>query len=126
MKKLIFSLLLLGSLPIAMLMAQQPAPGAQSRLLFDDDGGAVQVVPVGHPRRDTPETRAAAVRVAQAAAARGPIIAIAVGAPYVLREMPGGATCVAVYGDDPASLRAAARALAGLITPQGLLPVSLA
>src|SRR5215469_14115806 len=45
MKKLIFSLLLLGSLPIAMLMAQQPAPGAQSRLLFDDDGGAVQVVP---------------------------------------------------------------------------------
>ena len=87
--------------------------------------GAVRVVPVGHPRRDTPETRAAAARAAQAAAAGGPIIAVAVGAPYVLSEMPAGATCLAVYGDDPASLRAAARALAGLITPQGTLPVSL-
>jgi len=89
------------------------------------DRGAVRVVPVGHPRRDTPETRAAAARVAHAAAAAGPLIAVATGAPYVLTEVPGRATCLAVYGDDPASLRAAARALAGLITPQGVLPVAL-
>jgi len=88
-------------------------------------GAAVRIVPVGHARRDTPETRAAAARVAHAAAATNPIIAVATGAPYVLTEMPPQATCLAVYGDDPASLRAAARALAGLITPQGVLPVSL-
>ncbi|HEV2439202.1 MAG TPA: hypothetical protein VGX97_03990, partial [bacterium] len=54
-----------------------------------------------------------------------PIIAVATGAPYILIEAPPRATCLAVYGDDPASLRAAARTLTGLITPQGVLPVSL-
>ena len=88
-------------------------------------GGAVRIVPVGHARRDTLETRAAAARVAQAAAATGPIVAVATGAPYVLTEVPPGATCLAVYGDDPPSLRAAARTLAGLIMAQGVLPVSL-
>ena len=88
-------------------------------------GRALCVVPVGHARRDTPETRAAAARVAHAAAATGPILVVATGAPYVLADVPPEATCLAVYGDDPASLRAGARALAGLITPQGTLPVSL-
>ena len=88
-------------------------------------GGTMRVVPVGHARRDTPETRAVAARVAQASAASGPIAAVATGAPYVLSEVPPQAACLAVYGDDPPSLRAAARALAGLITPQGALPVSL-
>jgi beta-N-acetylhexosaminidase len=88
-------------------------------------GAAVRVVPVGHPRRDTPETRAAAARVAHAVAAAGPLIAVATGAPYVLADIPPGATCLAVYGDDPSSLRAAARTLTGLVTPQGMLPVSL-
>ena len=87
--------------------------------------GAVCVVPVGHARRDTPETRAAAARVAHAAAAAGPVIAVATGAPYVLTEVPPQATCVAAYGDDPPSLRAAARVISGLIAPQGVLPVSL-
>ena len=90
------------------------------------DPGGVRVVPVGHARRDTPETRAAAARVAHAAAAAGPIIAVATGAPYVLTEVPPRATCVAAYGDDPASLRAAARLIAGLVTAQGVLPVPVA
>jgi beta-N-acetylhexosaminidase len=84
-----------------------------------------RVVPVGHARRDTPETRAAAARVARAAAAGGPIVAVATGAPYILADVPSEAACLAVYGDDPPSLRAAARALAGVITPGGVLPVSL-
>jgi beta-N-acetylhexosaminidase len=88
-------------------------------------GTAVRVVPVGHPRRDTPETRAAAARIAQAAAAAGPIIAVATGAPYILSDLSSEATCLAVYGDDPPSLRAAARVLSGLLTPQGVLPVAL-
>lgn len=88
-------------------------------------GRGVRVVPVGHARRDTPETRAAAARVAHAAAAAGPIAVVATGAPYVLAAVPPQAACLAIYGDDPASLRAGARALAGLVAPPGVLPVSL-
>lgn len=88
-------------------------------------GDGVLVLPVGHARRDTAETRTTAARVAQAAAETGPLVVIATGAPYVLADVPPQATCLAVYGDDPASLRAGARALAGLVTAQGVLPVSL-
>jgi beta-N-acetylhexosaminidase len=103
----------------------QKAAVFQATAAADAGAGTLRVVPVGHARRDTPETRAAAARVAQAAAATGPIAAVATGAPYVLDGLPPHATCLAVYGDDPPSLRAAARALAGLIVPQGVLPVSL-
>ena len=109
----------------ALRAAGREAPCVPVEAAGQTPAGAVLVVPVGHPRRDTPETRATAARVASVAAASGPLVVIATGAPYVLADVPPQATCLAVYGDDPPSLRAAARALAGLITPQGVLPVSL-
>ncbi|HYM68189.1 MAG TPA: hypothetical protein VEZ44_01215, partial [bacterium] len=60
------------------------------------------------------------------AAAGGPVAAVAVGVPYGLARLPRDVGCLAVYGADPASLRAAARVLAGTLQPRGRLPVTLA
>jgi beta-N-acetylhexosaminidase len=62
---------------------------------------------------------------ARAAQARGPTVVISAGAPYVLSAIPQECTCLAVYGGDPSSLRAASGVLIGRIRPQGRLPVTV-
>ena len=54
-----------------------------------------------------------------------PVAAVSVGVPYPLARFPQNVGCVAVYGADPPSLRAAARVLAGTLEARGRLPVTL-
>lgn len=60
-----------------------------------------------------------------AASRRGPTVAVATDVPYPLANVAAGCACLAVYGADPASLRAAAGALTGAIGAPGRLPVSV-
>lgn len=88
--------------------------------------GAALVVPINTgPGPAGAEARARIQSVVRAALSRGPVVAIATGAPYVLASVPEEAACLAVYGADPASLGAAARILAGTVQPRGSLPVTL-
>ncbi len=54
-----------------------------------------------------------------------PVAAVAVDVPYGLARLPRDVGCVAAYGWDPPSLRAAARVLTGSLAPRGRLPVTL-
>jgi CubicO group peptidase (beta-lactamase class C family) len=62
---------------------------------------------------------------AQVAAMKLPRILLSLGTPYALAAIPGVQAMLTSYGDDPASLQAVVRALAGDISPQGRLPVSI-
>ncbi len=55
-----------------------------------------------------------------------PLIAIAAREPYDASMLPGSATVVASYGDDPLALQAASEALLGVIRTRGKLPVEVA
>ncbi|WP_248961748.1 glycoside hydrolase family 3 protein [Sphaerisporangium perillae] len=54
------------------------------------------------------------------------VIVVSMGAPYELARLRGYDSALAVYSDGDASLRAAAKALTGALTPKGVLPVGLA
>ncbi|MFC4586445.1 glycoside hydrolase family 3 protein [Sphaerisporangium corydalis] len=54
------------------------------------------------------------------------VVVVSMGAPYELARLRGYDTALAVYSDGDASLRAAAKALTGALTPKGVLPVGLA
>ncbi len=85
---------------------------------------APTVVPIGAvPEDPSFPTRVHAVTLA--ASQRGPAVAVATDAPYVLSNVAPECACLAVYSADPASLRAAAGVLAGTICPQGRLPVTV-
>jgi beta-N-acetylhexosaminidase len=58
-------------------------------------------------------------------AADGRMILVATGTPYDLLACPDADAFVATYGQEPVTIAAAARALAGVLTPTGRLPVSL-
>jgi beta-N-acetylhexosaminidase len=58
-------------------------------------------------------------------AARRPVIVVANGNPYVIRDMPNVSTYIVTYGIDPGLEQAAARALAGAIPITGRSPISL-
>lgn len=53
------------------------------------------------------------------------LVVVGIGSPYELAHLPPGSTYLAVYGPDPASLRAAARVLTGTLRPGGQLPVTV-
>jgi len=53
------------------------------------------------------------------------LVVVGIGNPYELAHLPEESTYLAVYGPDPASLRAAARVLCGVVRPGGRLPVTL-
>jgi len=55
----------------------------------------------------------------------GPVAAVSIGVPYGLARLPRDVGCIAAYGCDPPSLRAAARVLAGRLQARGRLPVTL-
>jgi beta-N-acetylhexosaminidase len=61
----------------------------------------------------------------QAGTQRVPRVLISLGTPYVLEALPTAEGLICTYGDDPASIAAAVRALAGDIYPRGKLPVSI-
>jgi beta-N-acetylhexosaminidase len=63
--------------------------------------------------------------VGQLAAAGAPVVAVSLGSPYVLRQIPGVAAFVAAWTDNDIIERAVARALLGLAPVTGHLPVSL-
>ncbi len=90
------------------------------------DRGSVLVVLLDEDRapRDAP-ARARIQGVTRLVLAHGPAVIVSVGVPYLLAEVPPEAACLSVYGSDPASLRAAARVLLGMLRPRGRLPVSL-
>ncbi|CAN7732477.1 beta-N-acetylhexosaminidase [Paenibacillus sp. LjRoot153] len=54
-----------------------------------------------------------------------PLVVVALRVPYDLLEFPDVATFVAAYESRPLALHSTARALLGMVTPQGRLPVSL-
>ncbi|MEW6045901.1 MAG: glycoside hydrolase family 3 C-terminal domain-containing protein, partial [Bacillota bacterium] len=54
-----------------------------------------------------------------------PVVVLALREPYDLGRMPEGPALMAVYGTAPASLQAAAEALAGRFLPGGRLPVTI-
>ncbi|MFC4531632.1 glycoside hydrolase family 3 protein [Sphaerisporangium dianthi] len=53
------------------------------------------------------------------------VVIVSMGAPYELARLRGYDAALAVYADGDASLRAAAKALTGALTPKGTLPVRL-
>jgi len=53
------------------------------------------------------------------------LVVVGLGSPYELLQFPQVATYLAAYGPDPASVRAAAKVLAGALAPAGRLPVAL-
>lgn len=53
------------------------------------------------------------------------LVVVGVGTPYELLRFPEVQTYLTTYGPDPASLRAAAKVLAGTLAPSGRLPVAL-
>ncbi|MDQ7843175.1 MAG: beta-N-acetylhexosaminidase [Armatimonadota bacterium] len=53
------------------------------------------------------------------------LVVVGIGSPYELLRFPEVSTYLAAYGPDPASVRAAAKALTGALTPSGRLPVAL-
>ena len=62
----------------------------------------------------------------QGLAARGtPVIAVSLGSPYVLGQIPGVSTFIAAWSDTPDVEFAVARALLGMAPITGTLPVSL-
>jgi beta-N-acetylhexosaminidase len=63
--------------------------------------------------------------VEQLAAGGVPVVAVSLGSPYVLRQIPGVAAFVAAWTDNDVIERAVARALLGLAPVTGHLPVSL-
>ncbi|MCW2877037.1 MAG: beta-hexosaminidase [Sphaerisporangium sp.] len=65
-------------------------------------------------------------RLVSAMAATGKkVVVVSMGAPYELSRLRGYDTALAVYSDGDASLKAAAKALTGALTPKGVLPVGL-
>lgn len=54
-----------------------------------------------------------------------PVAVVALREPYDLGRMPKGPALLATYGTAPASLLAAAEAIAGRLSPQGTLPVTI-
>jgi beta-N-acetylhexosaminidase len=53
------------------------------------------------------------------------LVVVSFGSPYVVRDLPPADTYICAYSEDPASQRAAARALRGEIPFRGKLPVTL-
>ncbi|HLW58349.1 MAG TPA: beta-N-acetylhexosaminidase [bacterium] len=83
------------------------------------------VVPLG----DLPGDRyspAAVAAIHHRALGPHPTVAVATGVPYPLGGFPAQAACLAVYGADPSSLRAAAAVLVGAGSAGGNLPVTVA
>jgi beta-N-acetylhexosaminidase len=60
-----------------------------------------------------------------ALAAQQPVVVIANGNPYVIRDFPNVPAYLVTYGIDPGLEQAAARALAGAIPITGTSPISL-
>jgi beta-N-acetylhexosaminidase len=83
------------------------------------------VLPLADASSSSQVTRDLIGNLARTAQARGPTVVISTGAPYGLSAIPGECACLAVYGSDPSSLRAASGVLAGRVRPQGRLPVTV-
>jgi beta-N-acetylhexosaminidase len=63
--------------------------------------------------------------VEQLAGGGAPVVAVSLGSPYVLRQIPGVAAFVAAWTDNDVVERAVARAVLGLAPVTGHMPVSL-
>jgi len=66
-----------------------------------------------------------ATLIGQMAAAGAPVLAVSLGSPYVLAQIPGVSSFLAAWSDTDPMERAVARALLGLAPVTGRLPVSL-
>lgn len=74
----------------------------------------------------TKDAGPAQARLLSAVAATGrKVVVVSMGAPYELTRLRGYDTALAIYSDGEASLKAAAKALRGALTPKGVLPVGL-
>ncbi|GAA3830220.1 glycoside hydrolase family 3 protein [Sphaerisporangium flaviroseum] len=74
----------------------------------------------------TKDAGPAQARLVSAMAGTGKkVVVVSMGAPYELARLRGHHTALAVYSDGDASLKAAAKALTGALTPKGVLPVGL-
>jgi beta-N-acetylhexosaminidase len=85
----------------------------------------VIVVPIGAATGEDPSMRDRVHEITLAAVQQGPTVAVAVDVPYALASVADGCACVAVYGTDPPSLKAAAEVLAGIIQARARLPVTV-
>ncbi|MFF7789388.1 glycoside hydrolase family 3 N-terminal domain-containing protein [Streptomyces sp. NPDC007991] len=61
--------------------------------------------------------------VEQLAATGKPVVAVAIRNPYDVARLPSATACLAAYSWTDVELRAAARVIAGRVTPRGKLPV---
>ena len=86
--------------------------------------GAI-VVPIGAGTREDPSWWDRVRKVTRAASQRGPTVVVATDVPYPLAAVDPACACLAVYGADPPSLKAAAGVLAGTVPARGRLPVTV-
>ncbi len=104
------------------------AAGRPATTVASDARGSAKgaiVVPIGAVTGEDPSGRDRVHEITLAAAQQGPTVAVAVDVPYSLASVAEGCACVAVYGTDPPSLKAAAEVLAGTIRARGRLPVTV-
>lgn len=91
--------------------------------------GAVLFVAASRPTAWHPDAvdipDAVATLIGQMAAAGAPVVAVSLGSPYVLAQIPAVSSFVAAWSDTDPMERAVARALLGLAPVTGRLPVSL-
>ncbi|HEY3170578.1 MAG TPA: glycoside hydrolase family 3 C-terminal domain-containing protein, partial [Thermoanaerobaculia bacterium] len=80
-------------------------------------------VRTGSGRLVLPEAARAAVEILTASGAK--LVGVSFGNPYLAAELPGLATYVAAYGDQPVMQSAVARALFGEAEITGRLPVTI-
>jgi beta-N-acetylhexosaminidase len=86
--------------------------------------GAI-VVPIGAGIREDPSWWDRVREVTLDASQQGPTAVVATDVPYPLTAVAPACACLAVYGADPPSLKAAAGVLAGTVPAQGRLPVTV-
>jgi hypothetical protein len=82
-------------------------------------------VPIGAMTGQDPSRRDRVREVTRAAAHQGPTVVVATDVPYPLAAVDPKCACLAVYGPDPSSLKAAAGVLAGTVPAPGRLPVTV-
>ncbi|MGA5702972.1 glycoside hydrolase family 3 N-terminal domain-containing protein [Peterkaempfera bronchialis] len=110
-----------GPAPDAAAVARATRAAGDTGVTGDAGGGGAVVVLTGSAAGDAAQRRLVAALLATGR----PMVQIAVRDPYDLARLPGVRTALATYSWSPASMRAAARVLAGRTTPTGRPPVTL-
>ncbi|MER6410886.1 glycoside hydrolase family 3 protein [Streptomyces humidus] len=109
----------LGFTATALSTGTAPSPETVTRAVAAAAGADAVVVATYDVTADSSQR----TLVRQLAATGRPVVAVAVRNPYDVAQLPFAKACLATYCWTDVELRAAARVIAGAVSPQGRLPV---